>query len=238
MAVPRHVAIIMDGNGRWAESRGMARTAGHEAGAESVRLVTRACRRLGVEALTLYSFSTENWARPEDEVEALMALLQKYLADELQELLDNGIRLRAIGELDRLPRSVRTALEAVMQATAHHTGMTLCLALSYGSRDEILHAVRELASEAARGLDPATIDAKVFADRLYTRGLPDPDLLIRTSGELRVSNFLLWQIAYAEIFVTDVLWPDFRDEHLAIAFEAFGARQRRFGKTGRQVAPP
>jgi undecaprenyl diphosphate synthase len=235
-SVPRHVAVIMDGNGRWAQQRGLPRVEGHAAGAESVRQITRACARQGVEVLTLYSFSTENWKRPEEEVEALMALLAQYLRDELTELTTNRIRLRAIGQLDRLPKTVRMLLGQVCEATSHQPGMQLVLALSYGSRAEIVDAVRKIAREVADGslsadqIDDATIDA-----HLYTAGLPDPDLLIRTSGELRLSNFLLWQVAYSELYVTDVLWPDFREEHLAEAFRAYGGRQRRFGKTGAQI---
>jgi undecaprenyl diphosphate synthase len=235
--VPRHVAVIMDGNGRWAQQRGQERVAGHRAGAESVRAITRACAQLGVEVLTLYSFSTENWSRPEDEVEALMALLVEYLRDELEELRTNRVRLRAIGDLSRLPARVRQALEAVQAATAHQDGLQLVLALSYGSRDEIVHAVRAIAAEVAAGsLSADAIDASTVSGHLYTADLPDPDLLVRTSGELRLSNFLLWQIAYAELYVTDVMWPDFRREHLEDAFRAYGRRQRRFGKTGAQVS--
>jgi undecaprenyl diphosphate synthase len=226
----------MDGNGRWATQRGLPRVAGHEAGAESVREVTRACARMGVGVLTLYSFSTENWARPGDEVDALMRLLVKYLQDEIGELTTNRVRLRAIGELDRLPPPVRAALDAVCAATAHHDGLQLVLALSYGSRAEIVGAVRAIGRAVAAGrLDADAIGPDTIAANLYTADLPDPDLLVRTSGELRVSNFLLWQIAYAEIYVTDVLWPDFRPNHLEDAFRAFAARQRRFGKTGAQV---
>ena len=237
--IPRHVAIIMDGNGRWAEARGKPRVAGHRAGAESVRAITRACGRLKVDVLTLYSFSTENWGRPEDEVDALMALLEEYLRDEVGELTENRVRLRAIGELDRLPKPVRTALDQVCEYTARHDGLQLVLALSYGGRAEIVHAVREIAREVAAGaLSPDAIDEAMVQRHLYTADLPDPDLLIRTSGEMRLSNFLLWQLAYAELYVTDVHWPDFREEHLRAAFEAFGARQRRFGRTAAQLDEP
>ncbi len=235
-AVPRHVAIIMDGNGRWATGRGLPRTAGHEAGADSVREVVRACREAGVEVLTLYSFSTENWGRPEDEVDALMGLLERYLRDETQEMLDNGVRLRGIGELDKLPEDVRMLLGMAEQLTAHNEGMELLLALSYGARAELVSAVRALAREVADGrLAVDAIDEEEVAKHLYTAGLPDPDLLIRTSGDLRVSNFLLWQIAYAELYVTPVPWPEFRRANLAEAFEAYRARQRRYGRTGDQV---
>lgn len=234
--VPRHVAIIMDGNGRWAEARGLARVAGHEAGAESVRDITRACREAGVEALTLYSFSTENWKRPDDEVGALMGLLARYLVDERREILDNGVRLGAIGQTERLPLTVRAALRELTLASRKNTGMVLTLALSYGSRNEIVEAARALAKKAAAGrLRPDQIDEAAFSAELATAGLPDPDLLIRTSGEMRLSNFLLWQLAYAELYVTDTLWPDFRRAELQKAFDAFGSRERRFGKTGAQL---
>lgn len=236
LVIPRHLAVIMDGNGRWAQQRGLPRVAGHEAGAESVREMTRACARLGMQALTLYSFSTENWGRPEDEVTALMALLERYLREELDELTTNRIRLRAIGEVDRLPKHVATALRLVTEATAHQTGMNLVLALSYGSRAELTTAVRRIAADVAAGrLDPDAVDEAAIASRLYAPDLPDPDLLIRTSGELRLSNFLLWQLAYAELYVTDVMWPDFRPPHLDVALRQFSSRQRRFGKTGAQI---
>lgn len=236
MVIPRHLAVIMDGNGRWAQQRGLPRVAGHEAGAESVREITRACARMGVEVLTLYSFSTENWGRPEDEVSALMALLERYLREELDELRTNRIRLRAIGEIDRLPAHVATALRIVAEATQHQDGMQLVLALSYGSRAEITAAARRLAVEVAKGtLSPEDVDEAAIEKNLYTSDLPDPDLLIRTSGELRLSNFMLWQLAYAELHVTDVMWPDFRASDLEAAFRTFAQRQRRFGKTSAQI---
>ncbi len=229
--VPRHVAVIMDGNGRWATERGLPRTAGHEAGAESVRVITRACGQLGIEALTLYSFSTENWGRPEDEVDALMALLATYLRDEREELMDNKVRLRGIGQLERLPQHVRALLAEATRLTADNDGLLLTLALSYGSRAEIVDAVRRIASEVANGrLEPDAIFESTIDAHLYTAGTPDPDLLIRTSGEMRLSNFLLWQLAYAELYVTDVYWPDFRRPHLEVALQAYGSRRRRFGK--------
>lgn len=234
--VPRHVAVIMDGNGRWAESRGLPRKAGHEAGADTVRKITKECARLGVEVLTLYSFSTENWGRPEDEVDALMALLEHYLRTEVTELLDNGIRLRGIGQLDRLPGVVRQLMEFVSEATAVNDGMVLQLALSYGSRDEIVTAVKVLARQVLAGeLDPEDIEASTLEAHLSTAGLPDPDLIIRTSGELRLSNFLLWQAAYSELYVTDVPWPDFGVDALHVALESYRSRQRRFGRTGKQL---
>lgn len=236
MREPQHIAIIMDGNGRWATQQGLPRVRGHEAGADSVREIVRACGRHGVEVLTLYSFSTENWARPEDEVHALMTLLERYLREELQELMDNDVRLSAIGQLHRLPSPVRHGLEAVSKLTAGNKGLRLVLALSYGSRAEIVDGIRRIAERVAAGdLEPSAIDEETVGDSLYTAGLPDPDLLVRTSGELRLSNFLLWQVAYAELYVTDVMWPDFREPHLVDAFRSFQGRQRRFGKTGGQL---
>lgn len=235
-AVPTHLAVIMDGNGRWATERGLPRSAGHEAGADSVREITRACRRQGVRYLTLYSFSTENWGRPEDEVETLMALLARYLVEERGEMMDNGVRLQGIGELDRLPKYVRTLLDEAARITAGNEGLLLTLALSYGSRAEIVDATRHLAREVAAGrLRPEDIDEAAISAHLYTAGMPDPDLLVRTSGEMRLSNFLLWQLAYAELYVTDVMWPDFRTPHLDEALAAYARRQRRFGKTGQQL---
>ncbi len=236
MSVPRHVAVIMDGNGRWATSRGLPRERGHEAGADSVREIVRACGEMGVEALTLYSFSTENWARPEDEVEALMALLERYLREELNELMEQNVRLSAIGELHRLPTAVQMGLEGVSRMTADNSGLRLILALSYGGRVELRDAVRAIAARVRAGeLEPDAIDEATISSHLYTADLPDPDLLIRTSGELRLSNFLLWQVAYSEIYVTDILWPDFRRDELAAAFEVYSSRVRRFGKTDAQL---
>jgi undecaprenyl diphosphate synthase len=234
--VPRHVAVIMDGNGRWAADRGLPRTAGHEAGADAVREVVRACGELGVSYLTLYSFSTENWGRPEDEVDALMALLARYLLEERSELMQNRVRLRGIGQLDRLPPTVRGLLAEAERLTAGNGGLLLTLALSYGSRAEIVEGVRRIAADVQSGaLAPADIGEATITSSLYTAGIPDPDLLVRTSGEMRLSNFLLWQLAYAEIYVTDVYWPDFRRPQLEDAIAAYGRRQRRFGKTGGQV---
>ena len=236
MQVPRHVAVIMDGNGRWATERGLPRTRGHEEGAESVRAIVRACGELGIDALTLYSFSTENWARPEDEVEALMALLAAYLLNERGELMQNRVRLRGIGQLDRLPEQVRSLLTEAERLTADNDGLLLTLALSYGSRAEIVDAVRKIADEVQAGqLSPEELDEAAITNRLYTAGTPDPDLLVRTSGEMRLSNFLLWQLAYTELYVTDVYWPDFRRPELEAAISSFGRRKRRFGKTDAQL---
>ncbi len=236
LTVPDSVAIIMDGNGRWARARGLPRVRGHEEGARSVKAVVTRCRELGVKSLTLYSFSTENWRRPTEEVGALMKLLQTYVFDERDTIMDNGIQLRVIGQPDRLPAFVRTPLRLLVRDSAKNDGMVLCLALSYGGRQELVDAVREIAREVKAGrLAADRIDDDVIAAHLQTRGMPDPDLLIRTSGELRVSNFLLWQIAYTELYVTDIAWPDFRVPELEAAFAAYGGRQRRFGKTGEQV---
>ena len=236
IALPKHVAIIMDGNGRWAAARGLPRIKGHEAGAESVNEIVRDCRERGIQALTLYSFSTENWKRPSAEVGALMGLLERYLAAEKKEILDNGIRLNAIGQIDRLPAHVRLPLQLLMKDSARNDAMTLTLALSYGGRREIVDAVQTIAKKVRRReLVPEEIDEATFAAHLYTGGLPDPDLLVRTSGEMRISNFLLWQLAYTEIYVTDVLWPDFRKSELQKALDAYAKRQRRFGLTGAQA---
>jgi len=234
--VPRHVAIIMDGNGRWAQRRGLPRTAGHEAGAKSVRKVVRACGKLGVEVLTLYSFSTENWSRPEAEVAALMGLLEHYLRNEVDELMDRGVSLRAIGQVERLPPIVQQLLADVIAATADNRGLHLVIAVSYGSRAELADAVRQIACEVRDGsLNPEEVGEDTISSRLYTASLPDPDLLVRTSGEMRLSNFLLWQVAYSELYVTDVLWPDFGEEDLTEAFRVFGRRKRRYGKVGSQL---
>lgn len=233
---PRHVAIIMDGNGRWAEQRGLPRQAGHAAGAKAVNRIVRASRQLGLEVLTLYAFSEQNWARPEYEVDALMQLLHDYVRDERWEILDNGIRLTTIGEIDRLPRWVRGPLQALCAESANNQGMTLALALSYGSREEMVRSVQAVAREVAAGrLAPEAIDEAAIAGGLYTAGWPDPDLIIRTSGEERLSNFLLWQAAYAELYFTPVAWPDFDLPDLEKAMRHYAGRQRRFGKTGAQI---
>ena len=234
--IPRHVAVIMDGNGRWAERRGLDRVQGHRAGIEAVRATVRAAHELGVRFLTLYAFSTENWSRPKGEVEALMGLLEHYLVAELEELDRNGIRLRAIGRLERLPEVARVKLEDALERTRDNSEMTVVFALSYGGRAEIADAARKLARDVEQGkLDPEQIDEKTFGAYLYDPELPDPDLLIRTGGEARVSNFLLWQIAYAELHVTEVMWPDFRKNDLVAAVLDYQHRERRYGLTSAQV---
>jgi undecaprenyl diphosphate synthase len=230
--LPRHVAIIMDGNGRWAQQRMLPRIEGHRRGADSVRDVVRASRQIGIEALTLYAFSSQNWQRPPDEVKALMELLRDYLVDERDEIMDNGIRLTSIGQIGRLPSFVRDPLDALTAESAANRGMTLCLALSYGGREAIVDAAR---AAMLAGIPPEKLDEKGMAAFFPTRSLPPLDLLIRTSGEQRVSNFLLWECAYAELFFTPVLWPDFRRDHLFEALEAYGARERRFGMTSDQL---
>jgi undecaprenyl diphosphate synthase len=228
--LPVHIAIIMDGNGRWAKKRLLNRIKGHEKGSKTVRTVVRCCREIGIRYLTLYAFSTENWQRPKKEVDALMVLLIKFLQSELNELVENNIRLRVIGQVDRLPSEVRNALQETMAATKDKTGMDLILALSYGGRAEIVAMVQSLAEKIKRGLvEPESITAETVADHLYTRDIPDPDLLIRTSGEMRISNFLLWQIAYSEIFVTPTLWPDFSKDELLQILQDYQRRERRFG---------
>ena len=228
--LPQHVAIIMDGNGRWAERKGLPRGDGHRAGAEAVRRIVRAAREIGLPALTLYAFSTQNWQRPAGEVGDLMRLLRTFLIDEAEELVARGIRLATIGDETRLPRLVRGALAAVKQRTRRNRVMTLCLALSYGGRDAIVAAARRLAAAAAAGrLRPESIEEASFASSLDTRELPPLDLLIRTSGERRLSNFLLWEAAYAELHFTDVMWPDFTRADLEAALADFSGRQRRFG---------
>jgi len=238
-ALPRHVAVIMDGNGRWARSRGLPRVEGHRMGVRAVRAVVECARELGIPYLTLYAFSLENWGRPRDEVRTLMALLQEFLHSELAELLRNRIRLNVIGETASLPLPVRQILSRTVAATAANPEMTLTLGLSYAGRNEIVRAARALATEAAEGkIRPGDITEELFSSRLDTAGMPDPDLVIRTSGELRVSNFLLWQSAYAEFVFTDVLWPDFGKPEFLQALEEYSRRHRRFGLTGEQVEPP
>jgi undecaprenyl diphosphate synthase len=235
--IPRHVAIIMDGNGRWAERRGISRVEGHRAGLESCREVVRSANDLGIDYLTLYAFSIENWNRPKEEVRELMNLLETYLDKEIEEVMRNGVRVLAIGRDDRLPPSVRTRVEAAVERTRDNREMTMVFALSYGGRAEIVDAARKLAHDVEDGkVDPDRIDEKVFASYLYAPDVPDPDLLIRTGAELRVSNFLLWQIAYTEIYTTRVMWPDFRRNHLVEAILDYQKRERRFGKTSAQVS--
>ncbi len=234
--VPRHVAIIMDGNGRWARGRFLPRVEGHRAGAKSVRMIVEECRRLGIRYLTLFAFSTENWNRPQEEVTGLMKLFVAYLESELELLLKNGVRLRAIGSLDRLPPSVREILRRNEERTKDLDGLDLILAVSYGGREEILHAARVLAQRTRDGeLDPANISEADLAGALYAPDVPDPDLLIRTSDEYRISNFLLWQLAYSEIVVTPVLWPDFSKDEFHRCLEEFRGRERRFGLTADQL---
>jgi undecaprenyl diphosphate synthase len=234
---PRHVAIIMDGNGRWAERRGISRVQGHRAGLESCREVVRSANDLGIDYLTLYAFSIENWNRPKDEVRELMNLLETYLDKEIEEVMSNGIRVLAVGRSERLPPSVRTRVEAAVERTRNNREMTMIFALSYSGRAEIVDAARKLARDVEDGkVDPDRIDEKVFTSYLYAPDVPDPDLLIRTGAELRVSNFLLWQIAYTEIYTTSVMWPDFRKQHLVEAVLDYQQRERRFGKTSAQVS--
>ena len=228
--IPRHVAIIMDGNGRWATREGLPHAEGHRRGAETVRRVVEECGRLGVEAVTLYSFSTENWKRSPEEVGALMQLCIAYCNSERESLVREGVRVRVIGRVHELPADVREALGQLVEATSKIVGPTLCLAINYGSRQEITDAVRELAGRVGRGeLAPDAIDESTISNALGTAGLPEPDLVIRTAGEMRVSNFLLWQISYAELYVSEVFWPEFSAEHLRGAVRAFAGRDRRFG---------
>ena len=236
-SIPQHVAVIMDGNGRWAKSHGLERIEGHRRGAKSVRSVVEESVRLGVRYLTLFSFSTENWQRSAEEVSGLMSLFRHYLDSELKTLLENNVRLRAIGDLDRLPLLVRKALQHDIDKTKHHTALDLTLAVSYGGREEILAATKQIACEVRAGtLDPENIDSTLFQSKFWSAGLPDPDLLIRTSGEMRISNFLLWQLAYAEMVVTPTLWPDFDERALKSCIEQYQARERRFGLTTEQLS--
>jgi undecaprenyl diphosphate synthase len=229
-SVPPHVAIIMDGNGRWARQRHLPRIEGHRAGAESARIIIRTAGELGVKYLTLYAFSVENWNRPKDEVDALMKYLVHYLKTETSELNKNNVRLEVIGQIYRLPENVQEHLRKSIQTLSRNNGLTLIMALSYGGRTEIVDAVRSIAREVKDGkLDPADINEHLFSQHLYTRNIPDPDLLIRTSGEMRVSNFLLWQISYTELVVTQTLWPDFRKPQFYAALGEYYQRHRRFG---------
>lgn len=230
MERPTHIAVIMDGNGRWAQERGLPRIAGHQQGVKTVRMVVEECAKQGIRFLTLYAFSSENWRRPDDEVQALMALLGDYLKTELPLLEQHRIRFRVIGDLSRLPASIHHSLQSTIDKTAHHDGLTLTLALSYGSRDEILRAAKNACAEVVAGrltLDQLTEER--FGDYLDTAGTPDPDLLIRTSGEMRISNFLLWQLAYTELYFCPCFWPDFDARQLSLALDDYATRCRRFG---------
>lgn len=238
--MPLHVAIIMDGNGRWAQQRNLPRIMGHKAGSESVKEIVRTAREINLEVLTLYAFSTENWQRPDIEVKGLMTLLKTYLKSELQSMLDNNISLRCLGEMGRLPNDVQKILKRVIRETAQKAdgkpALTLNLALNYGSRAEIVRAARIMAEKCQSGqFEPADFSEQLFGSYLYTGGLPDPDLLIRTGGEARLSNFLLWQLSYAELYITETMWPDFKGDRLLEAIRYYQGRQRRFGRTSEQL---
>ncbi len=234
--LPEHVAIIMDGNGRWAKKRDLSRIFGHQKGAEVVREVVRFCREIGIKVLSLYTFSSENWSRPKEEIDELMVLLKAHLLSELPEMQQNNIQLTAIGNLEDLPPSVLEVLKDVMEKTKENSGMILNLALSYGGRQEIIRAIKKILIDLEKKkITPEDITEELFSKYLFTSGLKDPDLLIRTSGELRLSNFLLWQMAYTEIYVTDVLWPDFGKEELVSALKSYQSRERRFGLTSEQL---
>jgi len=229
--LPCHIAIIMDGNGRWAKKRILNRIEGHKKGTDVVRVIVRTCSEIGIPFLTLYAFSTENWQRPKTEVTALMFILKNFLESEQKEMMDNNIRLNAIGQIEKLPKNVRQILYNTITLTKKNTGLMLNLALSYGGRAEIVRMVREIAIKTKEGkIDPDLITPKLVSDFLYTKAMPDPDLLIRTSGEMRISNFLLWQIAYTEIFVTKTLWPDFSKQEFLQILKHYQSRERRFGK--------
>jgi undecaprenyl diphosphate synthase len=235
--LPRHLAIIMDGNGRWAKQRGLLRAIGHEGGTKSVKVTVETCAKLGIKNLTLYAFSTENWNRPKLEVDTLMKLLVSSLKKEIATLQENNIRLNAIGNLTNLPKKVQKELAEVVEQTANNTRMTLTLALSYGSREEIIQVVKKISEKVKNNIiSSEAIDESIINEHLYTQDLPDVDLVIRTSGEHRISNFLLWQIAYAEFYFTNVLWPDFSEEDLYEAIISYQNRERRFGKTSEQIS--
>jgi undecaprenyl diphosphate synthase len=237
-ALPQHLAIIMDGNGRWAKQKGLLRAFGHESGTKSVRTTVESCAKLGIKNLTLYAFSTENWNRPKLEVDTLMKLLITSLRKEIKTLQSNNIKLNAIGNLTNLPSNVQKELQEVIQKTSENTHMTLTLALSYGAREELTQAVKKISNKVKNNIiSEETIDESIINQHLYTHNLPDVDLVIRTSGEHRISNFLLWQIAYAEFYFTDVLWPDFSEDHLYEAIISYQKRERRFGKTSEQIIP-
>jgi undecaprenyl diphosphate synthase len=234
--LPKHLAIIMDGNGRWAKQQGLLRAFGHESGTKSVKIIIETCARLGIENLTLYAFSTENWNRPKLEVDTLMKILIKSLKKELTTLQNNNIKLNTIGNLEKMPQSAQKELLDVIEKTKDNTKMTLTLALSYGSREEIINVVKNISDKVKNNIISIdSIDDSIINEHLYTQNLPDVDLLIRTSGEHRISNFLLWQIAYAELYFTDVLWPDFKEQNLYEAIISYQKRERRFGKTSEQI---
>ncbi len=233
LTIPRHIAVIMDGNGRWAKERGLPRTEGHRRGADSVQEIVESCGQLGVEYLTLFAFSTENWKRPQSEVDSLMKMLERFLKQKTSVMMKQNVRLQAIGRLHDLPESCQQQLHKSIETTAKNTGLTLIFALSYGAREEIIDGIKSLFESVEKGhLDKGMIDAEVFSKHLYTRYYPDPDLLIRTSGEMRLSNFLLWQMSYTEFYITSTLWPEFRREALMEAIRDYGRRQRRFGGVG------
>jgi len=228
--LPAHIAVIMDGNGRWAKKRGLPRIMGHKEGAESVRVITESCAELGIKYLTFYAFSTENWKRPEPEVKFLMSMLDSYLKRERVTIMKNNIRFKSIGDRKKLPAVVVKKINMLEKESAKNTGLTMILALNYGSRDEIKNAVVKIAKKVKKGeTAPSEITEKMIEENLYTKGVPDPDLMIRTSGEMRISNFLLWQLAYSELYITATLWPDFRKKELVAAIENYQARDRRFG---------
>jgi undecaprenyl diphosphate synthase len=234
--LPKHLAIIMDGNGRWAKQQGLLRALGHESGTKSVKIIIKTCAKLAIENLTLYAFSTENWNRPKIEVDTLMKILIRSLKKELPTLLENNIKLNTIGNLEKLPQSAQKELLDVINKTKDNTQMTLTLALSYGSREEIVNAVKNICNKVKNNtISIDSIDDSIINEHLYTQNLPEVDLLIRTSGEHRISNFLLWQIAYAELYFTDVLWPDFKEQNLYEAIISYQKRERRFGKTSEQI---
>ncbi len=235
--VPKHIGVIMDGNGRWAQERGMIRIRGHHEGAKTVRTVVESCRYLGCEALTLYAFSAQNWGRPEDEVKGLMSLFDLYIKKERKTILDNGIQLRVIGDRSKLGPKLISAIEGLEEISKDNSDMILQVAVSYGGREEIIRAAKIIAEKATRNeIDTDQIDEHMLASAMYSPDLPDPELIVRTSGEFRVSNFLTWQSAYSEFFVSDLYWPDFDEEEFVKALKSFGDRQRRFGKTGEQIS--
>lgn len=229
--LPAHIALIMDGNGRWAKARMLPRLAGHHQGVEALKTIIRYCSDIGIRYLTVFAFSTENWNRPQEEVDGLMDLLVRFLRAEIDELHANQVRMKVLGDISRLPEAGRHEIENALERTAQNSGLTFCIALNYGSRDEILRGVRRIAEAVKAGsLEPEDITEQLFSDALYTAGIPDPDLMIRTSGELRISNYLLWQIAYSELWFTDTPWPDFSPEELNKALIAYQDRDRRYGK--------